>query len=180
VAPATRLNARTATAAARLLPAIAAMLALAPLTACDKETPEDGRVRVTIRGETFRLEPAMDDPTRTRGLGGRESIDEDGGMIFVFRTSQRRYFHMKDCLVDIDIAYLDDTGRVVSIHEMEKVPPRREDETEREYIGRLEQYPSRYPCSIAIEVKGGTFADLGLEPGQVIDLDVEALKQRAE
>ena len=166
--------------AARLLPALAASITLALLPACDEETTDDGRVRVKIEGQTFRLEPALDQPTRTRGLGGRESIDEDGGMIFVFRTAQRRYFHMKDCLVDIDIAYLDDTGRVVSVHEMEKEPPRRPDESEREYIRRLQQYPSRFPCSIAIELRAGTFADLGLEPGEVIDLDVEALKQRAE
>jgi uncharacterized membrane protein (UPF0127 family) len=82
--------------------------------------------------------------------------------------------------VDIDIAYLDDSGRIVSMYTMAAEPLQREDETEMEYIRRLKQYPSRYPASVVIELQAGRFADLGVETGDVIELDIPGLKARAE
>lgn len=149
------------------------------------ELKEGERVEVVVAGRTFRLEPALDEPTRVRGLGGRAKIEEDGGMIFVFPVAHRMEFVMRDCLVDIDIAFLDDSGRVLTLHEMKVEEPRRADEpvvpppgVDR-YDARLKRYPSRFPCRVAVEFAGGTLRRLGVKEGDKLRFDLEVLKARA-
>lgn len=152
----------------------------------DETKKEPERVPVTIAGKTFKLEPALDDATRMKGLGGRTEIEADGGMIFVFPQAAVRHFVMRDCPVPIDIMFLDGAGRVLVTHAMVPEEPRRPDEPkptepyERDpYEARLHQYSSRFPTAIAIELKGGTIKELGVKPGDKIELDIESLKKRA-
>ncbi len=144
-----------------------------------KELQVGERVTAVIKGKTFRLEPAIDDPTRVRGLGGRDKIEPDGGMVFVFPIPQRCEFVMRDCLADIDIAFLDDSGHVLTIHAMKANEPRNPGEDDRAYEMRLKRYPSRYPTRVAVEVAGGTFATLGLKEGDLVEMDLPDLKARA-
>ncbi len=163
-----------------LFPLVALFVCAGFVGGCTEEQAGDATIRVTIKGKAFNLEPALDNATRVVGLGGRESLAEDGGMIFVFKRAFRQSFYMKDCLIDIDIAYLDDAGRVTAVYTMLEEELQRDGESEIDYVLRLKRYPSRYPSSIAIEVRAGTFADLGLVEGDLIDLDIAGLKARAE
>lgn len=158
---------------------IAAACALAAsfaVSACKEPVPE-GRVRVVIQGENFNLEPAVTIPQQAKGLGGRESLDPDGGMIFFFPVPRKREFVMRDCIIPIDLAFTDDTGKVLALHSMPPEPPRAENESDRDYELRLKRYPSKVPVRVAIEVAGGTWARLGLEEGDRITFDIEELKQ---
>ena len=134
---------------------------------------------VVIAGETFRLEPAVTAKARQRGLGGREKIEDHGGMLFVLRDARLSAFYMKDCLIDIDIMFLDDRGRITAVHRMKKEPPRREDESIRAYESRLKLYPSRRPVRFAIELETGSIERLKLKPGRTIPLDLSRLKKLA-
>jgi uncharacterized membrane protein (UPF0127 family) len=51
------------------------------------------------------------------GLGGRTSIPQGYGMLFVFPKEDRYSFWMKDMLVPIDIVWLSDNGTIVGIEE---------------------------------------------------------------
>lgn len=146
--------------------------------ACEKPVPE-GRFLVTIKGERFYLEPAVTQQQQSLGLGGRDSIDPDGGMIFYFPVPQQREFVMRDCLVPIDLAFTDDTGRIVALHAMTVEPPRAEGESDMQYELRLKRYPSRYRVRVAIEVAGGTWARLGLAEGDRVSFDADKLKDLA-
>lgn len=148
-------------------------------------TPTDnGRylVPATIGGERFELETALNDEQRQLGLGGRAEIPEKGGMVFAFPPSRKaiQTFYMARCLVDIDIAYVDDSGRVVKMYTMPKEPAQREDETELQYISRLPLYSSGVPVRYAVEVKAGTLRRLGVNEGDRIEMDWEWLKANAE
>lgn len=161
-----------------------AVLALVAALACscgDAGTSDDGveRMKVVIAGETFRLEIADEDDERVLGLSYRESIDERGGMIFVFPRDVRMEFVMRHCLVDIDIAYLDASGRVVKVHEMVVEPPQGENESDFDYDRRLKRYRSRFDARFAVEVAGGTLRALGVEAGDRFEFDTEGLKARA-
>ena len=93
-----------------------------------KAAPDDGplgpdgkpyeQARVKVAGRTFKLDLALDEPTRIRGLGGRDHIPEDGGMLFVFPWAQRLNFVMRDCPVPIDVLFLNQEGRVLTLHAM--------------------------------------------------------------
>ncbi len=64
---------------------------------------------------SLNLEFAATTATRERGLGGRTSISDDYGMLFVFVEDDEYGFWMKDTLIPLDIFWLDSKGQVVSI-----------------------------------------------------------------
>ncbi len=78
-----------------------------------------------------------------KGLSGRENVSREG-MIFIFDESAPRSFHMKDCLISLDIVFCNG-GQVVKIYE--NCPPCEEEECE------------KYPCEssdLVLEFPGGT------------------------
>lgn len=143
----------------------------------------NGKEKVVIKGETFELEPAIDDAKREQGLMGRASIPDHGGMLFVFPDSKVRVqsFWMKNCLVDMDIIYLDPFGRVTATHRMKALPPKWKDESEADYEERVREhsYSSGYPAQFAIELQAGSLDRLDVKIEQKIDLDLARLKGMA-
>jgi uncharacterized protein len=151
---------------------------------------------VGINGTTFELDLALDDKTRFKGLSGRDKVEDKGGMLFVFpRIQNRLEFVMRDCLIPIDIIYLDGGGRVVSWHKMTPEPPRADDEkelkppfngapdwawTNDKYERRLKRYSSKFSAQFVIEIAGGKTDSLNLKAGQKLDLDVARLKRLAQ
>ena len=133
---------------------------------------------VRIEGEVFFLEIAADNARRTRGLGGRELIEEDGGMLFVFPRPRVLGFVMRDCLVPIDIAFLDQFGTVVATHEM-PIEPREPGESDGAYERRLTTYSSNAAAQFAIELRAGKLRELGIERGDTIELDTTRLQRIA-
>ena len=125
---------------------------------------------IRVAGERFEMEIAATDAHRRRGCGGRSRLPLGTGMIFVHPDEQVRRFWMKDCLIDLDIAFLDGNGRIVALHRMKKEPPRRTGERTSTYEERLKRYPSRRPARYALEFEAGTLDRLKLKVGQVIAL----------
>jgi uncharacterized membrane protein (UPF0127 family) len=138
---------------------------------------------VHIKGETFTLEVAADDASRERGLKHRTSITDHGGMLFVFPDSKVRVqsFWMHECLIDMDIIFLDGHGTVTALHQMKSQPLRQPDETESQYQQRMSSsgYSSSYPAQFAIELKAGTLDRLNVKVDDRITLDVARLKALA-
>jgi len=126
---------------------------------------------IKVNGESFDTEVAATDVSRTKGLGGRASIGKNEAMIFVFKESDLQRFWMKDCLMDIDIVYLDRTGRITAAHTMKREPPRAAGETQAAYEARLPFYNSDKEALYALEFAAGTNDRLGLKAGQTITLD---------
>ena len=77
-------------------------------------TKDATALRGVFSGVSLRIEVADTDARRERGLGGRTSIPEDYGMLFVFAKPDTYGFWMKDMVVPVDIFWLDAQGRVVS------------------------------------------------------------------
>ncbi len=142
---------------------------------------------VTIAGKEFKLEAALNDATRFKGLSDRKEIPADGGMLFVFTRARRLDFVMRDCPIPIDIIFLDGSGRVTAFHKMMAEEPRRADEPKNEqdptldkYESRLKRYGSKYDAQFVIELKGDTLDSLKLKEGDQIKLDTSGLKKRAK
>lgn len=137
------------------------------------------RLEVVIRGRTFRLEIAADDVSRARGLMDRTEIPEAGGMVFAWPSAGFRSMWMANCLVAMDLLYVDDRGRVVDRHAMRVEPSRGADEPAWLYEARLPRYRSRRPVPFAIELRAGTIESLGIEPGDVVEMDRARLRRAA-
>ncbi|MFG0326816.1 MAG: DUF192 domain-containing protein [Phycisphaerales bacterium JB037] len=138
--------------------------------------------KVTIAGKEYKLELALNNETRFKGLSDRTKIEEDGGMLFVFPQPAVQSFVMRDCPIDIDIIFLDGAGRITATHAMKAEEPQREDESDLAYNDRLTKYPSRGKSQFVIELAGGTLAkmDPPLKRGELIKLDVKELKSLAK
>lgn len=177
-----------------ILAVIGAIFGVAFSRGCDQA--HDGKVQVVkIGGKTFHLEIADTDEVRTKGLGGRDFIEPDGGMLFAFTQPRVSAFVMRDCPIPIDIIYLDQYGKILTWYQMTPEAPRSEEEkvlsapyegapqyawSNATYEKRLKQYPSRFPTQFVIELKGGTIPSLNLKEGDKIDLPLAALKSRAK
>ena len=66
-------------------------------------------------GASLSIDYALSEAAREKGLGGRTSVPDDYGMLFVFPKDGYYGFWMKDTLVPLDMFWLDDKGHVVYI-----------------------------------------------------------------
>lgn len=141
--------------------------------------PDSGRDRIelVIAGDRFLMEISDDDPERTLGLSGRQRLGRNEGMLFVYPDKKVLGYWMNNCLIDLEIVYVRDDGRIMSMHRMKKEPPRGGEERLNDYEDRLPRYSSRYLVQYALEFTPGTIDRLGLEKGQVIDLPRRQLQE---
>jgi uncharacterized membrane protein (UPF0127 family) len=144
-------------------PSVASLLftLLLPLPSCDA-APATQRsttlptVPMPIGKKTFTLEVADSDELRQKGLMRRDSLPKDHGMIFVFIDEAPRAFWMKNTRIPLDIIYLDARGKIVSIKQMKPFD--------------LNSTPSDGPAQYAIELIQNTAKDLGIKPGDTLEL----------
>ncbi len=133
---------------------------------------------VQIADELFELELALEPRVRLRGLSGRRSIPRQGGMLFVYPRPNPLGMVMRHCPIPLDVAFLDESGRVVAIRSMTVEPPRAREESVESYEQRLPIYWSGDPAQFAVETAGGRLMDLGLAVGDRLVFDAEGLIRR--
>ncbi len=68
-----------------------------------------------INGNTFNLEIADTEGARELGLGGRSSLPQNSGMLFVFDVPNKYEFWMKDMQFPLDMIWLDPNLKIVHI-----------------------------------------------------------------
>lgn len=64
---------------------------------------------------TFPVDLALTPAERTQGLSGRASLKKDTGLFFVFESSDKYGFWMKDMNFSIDILWIDESMKIVHI-----------------------------------------------------------------
>lgn len=119
------------------------------------------RVPVTLKGETFAVELALDDAARARGLMFRDHMEPGHGMLFVFPDESYRAFWMKNTKIPLDILYFDSDRRFVS--GQYNVPTCSAGD-------RCPNYPSEGPAKYVLELNAGVGRKLGLVAGDVIGI----------
>ena len=108
------------------------------------------------------VEVAATTQRRQRGLAGRETLRDGAGMLFVYATARERLFWMKDCLIGLDIAFLDADGTIL---EIATLPPGSG------LVG--EDVPSTRcegPVLYVLEVRAGWLGEQGITVGDVVDV----------
>ena len=99
----------------------------------------------------IRAEVVADYETRARGLMHRKSLAQNAGMLFIFDDYAVHCMWMKNTLIPLSVAFLDDRGTIVNIADME---PHSE-------VSHCAAQPVRY----ALEMNRGWFAARGIKPG---------------
>ena len=132
---------------------------------------EEGMSRVRLGDFAFDLEIADGFDEIELGLSGRASVPSSTGMLFILPREEHVSFWMKDCLVDLDLVYLNSSGVITQI-EGARCEPRREGESDVEYEARLTNYDSYEPVKYVIEVPYGEAFNSGAMVGDVVGLPI--------
>ena len=134
-----------------------------PTNAAGLPTPPRSMITLKVGGEQVTAEIAATVAHRRRGLMFRNELPTNHGMLFVYPAAKERGFWMKNCAMDLAIAYTKADGTIVSIHEMKAAwhTPDRVD---------LPGYPSGGACAMALEMEAGWFHARGVKPGDKLEL----------
>jgi uncharacterized protein len=108
---------------------------------------------------SLRVEIADSVEEQRKGLAGRTELQNDRGMAFVYDDPVEHHYWMKDTLLPLSIAFVDERGRIVTILDM--VPC--EDDT-------CPLYGSDGPYVLALEANRGWFADHGIGEGHHVEI----------
>ena len=131
---------------------------------------------LTINGYLYdRIELAFTEAEQTKGLMERDTLAENGGMLFVSDTMSQRTFWMKGCRFDIDLIYMNAEGVIVSMHRMKMEKPQQRSESEVAYYDRLPTYDSGKPTQFVLELSAGQIDFLGLQVGDKLDIGISEL-----
>ncbi len=104
----------------------------------------------------FDIEIAESEFAIQTGLMYRSSMKDNQGMLFIFPDMQMRSFFMKNTRIPLDIIYIDNNKRVVSIQE-NAIPF---DQT---------SLPSTGPAKYVLEINGGLSKKLNITPGSRVE-----------
>lgn len=141
----------------------------AVLTSCAgtnaDELPRRPPSTVTFEGTdgVLHVELAQTNATRRRGLMGVESLPADEGMAFLFEEPVGSTFWMKDTVIPLSIAFVDEGGRVIGVRDMEPCE-----------ADPCPSYGVEEPYLLAVEANMGWFDDHGVEVGDRALLSVSA------
>jgi uncharacterized membrane protein (UPF0127 family) len=137
----------------RLRAALVALgLAAGAVAALAQNAPQSlPKIRLHAGLHNIDAQLAQTPQQREIGLMFRTSMPANEGMLFTFERPGQQCFWMKNTLIPLDIAFVDDAGAIVNIEQMK---PQTLD-------GHCSEKPVRY----ALEMNDGWFAKRGLKPG---------------
>ncbi|HEY2629377.1 MAG TPA: DUF192 domain-containing protein [Usitatibacter sp.] len=109
---------------------------------------------IKVGPHTLKVELAVSDEERSRGLMFRKVLGKDDGMLFVFDELGYHSMWMKDTLVPLSVAFLDGEGKVINILDMEPQT--------------LDTHSAAGPARYAIETNKGWFTEKKVKPGDKV------------
>jgi uncharacterized protein len=115
----------------------------------------DNHIKLHINGHTVRAEVARTQEERSKGLMNRRSMGKNDGMLFVFEQPQIVSMWMKNTLLPLSVAFIDEQGRIINIAEM--LP-----ET-------LDSHSSLAPAKYALEMNAAWFDKHHILAGKSVD-----------
>ena len=130
------------------LPIAALFFALVLSTLAHAEMP---RMELNAGFHRIEAEVAADLNNRTQGLMFRKSLAANQGMLFVFPRVDRHCMWMRNTLLPLSVAFLDEEGRILNVEDMQP-------QTETSHC-------AAGPARFALEMNLGWFAGKGLKPG---------------
>jgi uncharacterized membrane protein (UPF0127 family) len=110
--------------------------------------------RLSAGIHVIQAEVASTTATRSQGLMLRKSMPRSAGMLFLFDESAGHCMWMKNTLIALSVAFIDERGQVINIADMQPL-----DETT-----HCASRPARY----ALEMNQGWFKQRGIAPGTPI------------
>ena len=138
-------------------------LLLATIAASSPALAELPVVQLSTGMHLIRAEVADSMGTRMEGLMHRKSMPQGSGMVFVFDEAATHCMWMKNTLIPLSVAFIDDAGAIINIADMQ---PHSE-----------QSHCAARAARFALEMNKGWFAERGIKPGAQLR-GLEKLKPR--
>lgn len=113
------------------------------------------QVALEAGGHQIKAEVASTERVRQFGLMYRSHLPPDQGMLFVYPSPLRICMWMKNTLIPLSVAFLDEDGRILNIEDM---APQSE-----------ESHCAAKDARYALEMNRGWFVERGINPGARIE-----------
>ena len=108
-------------------------------------------VQLSTGMHLIRAEVANSMGARMEGLMHRKSMPQGSGMVFVFEENAAHCMWMKNTLIPLSVAFIDEAGEITNIADMK---PHSE-----------QSHCATRPARYALEMNKGWFAQRGIKPG---------------
>lgn len=102
----------------------------------------------------IRAEVAISDEERAQGLMFREKLGPNEGMVFRFPETRKVCMWMKNTLLPLSVAFLDEDGRIINIEDMRPQT--------------LDAHCGSKPARYALEMNQGWFKQKNVKPGAIV------------
>lgn len=120
--------------------------------------------QIILADKKIEAEVADTDILRQKGLMYRSKLESNRGMLFVFNNEDYRSFWMKNCLIDLDVAFINTKKEIIDIQTM-SVPSLVEKE--------IPSYKSKFPAQYALEMNKDWFKKNKIKIGQQLKFNLK-------
>lgn len=103
----------------------------------------------------IKAEVAATEAQREQGLMHREKMGQNEGMVFLFGAPAGVCMWMKNTLIPLSVAFIDEAGKIINIEDMEPQT--------------LESHCAKKPATYALEMNRGWFKQRNIKAGSTID-----------
>jgi uncharacterized membrane protein (UPF0127 family) len=134
---------------------IACCLTLASFPIFAQERPNFSTTSLNIGIHVIKAEVALSEAQREYGLMFRERLEPNDGMLFLFDSPERVCMWMKNTLIPLSVAFMDENGKIVNIEEMK--------------AQTLDSHCAAKSVTYALEMNSGWFKQKNIKPGTTVD-----------
>jgi uncharacterized membrane protein (UPF0127 family) len=103
----------------------------------------------------IKAEVASTPAQREQGLMFRDRLGQNDGMVFLFNEPETVCMWMKNTLIPLSVAFMDESGTVINVEEMK--------------AQTLNSHCAKKAATYALEMNPGWFAKKNIKPGSVIE-----------
>jgi len=131
---------------------VALAMTLAGAGAFAQDAPQQlPTIRLSAGMHVLQVQVAQTPEQQTIGLMFRKSMGTNEGMLFVFDEPRQQCFWMKNTLLPLSVAFIDDSGTVANIDDMKPQT--------------LDSHCSTKPVRFVLEMNVGWFDKRGIKAG---------------
>jgi uncharacterized membrane protein (UPF0127 family) len=127
------------------------LLIASPLAFAQRSMPSFPHTDLTIGMFRIDAEVAANEELREFGLMFRKEMPSNAGMVFIFDSPQQYCMWMKNTLLPLSVAFMDETGKIINIEDMQP-------QTETSHCALS-------PVRFALEMNKGWFNDKHFKAG---------------
>jgi len=113
-------------------------------------------IKLVINNKLLLTQVACSEQAKQQGLMNVKLLPENNGMIFIFDRKQNLSFWMKNTLIDLSIAFIDDNWNIIDIKEMK--------------AHDLTAVVSKKPAIFALEANSHWFSKNNIKVGDKIQM----------